>query len=125
MDFDESANLLISREMSCPPPPPLEHIRFVEDGDLWRWALPDSREFHAGVAALNLEYDVNKNPGIFDVLQVSGTGFNLGHLTCCRQVSGTVYRARVNPEEAQRSEDRPRHKCLHSYCCMFQGMQAA
>ena len=56
----------------------MEPIRLVEDGDLWRWALPDSREFHAGVAALNLEYDVNKNPGIFDVLQVIGACFNPG-----------------------------------------------
>lgn len=43
-------------------------FRYIEDADLWRWRLPDSRAFHAGLAALRLEYDVNRNPAIFDAL---------------------------------------------------------
>lgn len=39
---------------------------YIEDSDLWRWALPESRAFYAGFISLQLEYDVNKNPAIFD-----------------------------------------------------------
>ncbi len=42
--------------------------RYVEDGDLWRWQVPGSKEFYSGLLLLSLEYDVNKNPGIFDTL---------------------------------------------------------
>lgn len=42
--------------------------RYVEDGDLWRWQVPGSKEFYSGLSLLSLEYDVNKNPGIFDTL---------------------------------------------------------
>jgi len=54
-----------------PQLPPALHKAFmhVEDADLWRWALEGSREFHAGLGALSLEYDVHKNPDIFDQLQ--------------------------------------------------------
>ena len=41
---------------------------YIEDGDLWRWSLPQSRAFHAGLAALGLEYDATRNPHIFDQL---------------------------------------------------------
>lgn len=27
---------------------------YVEDADLWRWRLPNSKEFHAGVLPVNL-----------------------------------------------------------------------
>ena len=40
----------------------------MEDGDLWRWALPDSQAFHAGLAALRLEYHAGRNPGIWQQL---------------------------------------------------------
>jgi hypothetical protein len=40
----------------------------VEDGDLWRWQVPGSREFYSGLSTLGLEYDVAKNPAIFDTL---------------------------------------------------------
>ena len=41
---------------------------YVEDADLWRWALPDSKAFHAGFISLELEWDANLNPGIWDQL---------------------------------------------------------
>jgi hypothetical protein len=40
----------------------------VEDADLWRWALPDSRAFHAGLSARKLEYSSSANPGIWEEL---------------------------------------------------------
>ncbi|KAJ6816924.1 uncharacterized protein M6B38_413550 [Iris pallida] len=43
-------------------------FRFVEDGDLWRWALPHSKAFSSGLKDLNIEYNVNANPSLFDQL---------------------------------------------------------
>jgi hypothetical protein len=40
----------------------------VQDADLWAWQLPGSREFHAGLSAEGLEYDVNGNPRVFEAL---------------------------------------------------------
>jgi hypothetical protein len=45
-----------------------EMFNYIEDGDLWRWRLPDGKAFYAGLAALGLDYDANQNPGIFDTL---------------------------------------------------------
>lgn len=41
---------------------------YIEDNDLWRHALPDTKAFSAGMKDLNFEFDVNKNPSIFDTL---------------------------------------------------------
>ena len=49
--------------------------RLVEDADLWKWAIQDSQEFHSGMIGLGLEFDINKNPKIFDTLQVMHTSF--------------------------------------------------
>eukprot|EP00798_Chlamydomonas_sp_ICE-L_P014187 gene14187-20156_t len=43
-------------------------FKCVEDADLWRWSVDGSKEFHAGLASLKLEYSVVQNPGIFDIL---------------------------------------------------------
>ncbi|GAB4821849.1 hypothetical protein N2152v2_008895 [Parachlorella kessleri] len=43
-------------------------FKYIEDADLWRWRLPDSKAFHSGLGSLRLEYDATKNPGIFDEL---------------------------------------------------------
>ena len=40
----------------------------VEDNDLWRHKLPDSKLFSAGFKDLGLELDVNQNLGLFEVL---------------------------------------------------------
>ena len=41
---------------------------YVEDGDLWRWRLPNAKKFYAGLSALQLHYDANENSSIFDKL---------------------------------------------------------
>ena len=46
----------------------LRMIALVEDNDLWRHALPESRAFTAGLAALALEYDLEKNPTLIAAL---------------------------------------------------------
>ena len=43
-------------------------FQYIEDADLWRWKLPNSKQFHAGLGEMKLEYDVQKNPAIFDQL---------------------------------------------------------
>lgn len=49
-------------------PAQLQLFRYIEDADLWRWRLPDSKAFHAGLMNLGLEFDANKNPRVFDML---------------------------------------------------------
>ncbi|KAA6424617.1 MAG: hypothetical protein FRX49_05826 [Trebouxia sp. A1-2] len=64
-----------------------EHLQklfeYVEDADLWKWKLPDSKAFHAGLGSLKLEYDANKNPSIFQ--QLCALQLNTGHLALKRQ----------------------------------------
>ncbi|OAY66173.1 hypothetical protein ACMD2_16329 [Ananas comosus] len=43
-------------------------FKFVEDGDLWRWALPCSKAFSSGLKDLGIEYNVNVNPSLFHKL---------------------------------------------------------
>lgn len=43
--------------------------RWVQDADLWTWQLPDSKAFHAGLSAQNLDYNALDNPGIWQQLQ--------------------------------------------------------
>jgi hypothetical protein len=43
-------------------------FRLVEDNDLWRHALPDSRAFAAGFGVLALELSAITNPEIFEAL---------------------------------------------------------
>lgn len=43
-------------------------FKYIEDADLWRWQLPESKAFSAGLASLQLEFDAQKNPTIFDQL---------------------------------------------------------
>lgn len=41
-------------------------FKYIEDGDLWRWAVPDSKAFSSGLKDLNIEYSVNLNPTLFE-----------------------------------------------------------
>lgn len=43
-------------------------FKFIEDADLWRWALPFSNAFSSGLKDMNIEYDVNVNSALFDQL---------------------------------------------------------
>ena len=37
-------------------------FEYVEDGDLWRWGLQNSKAFSSGLKDMNLEFDVGLNP---------------------------------------------------------------
>lgn len=43
-------------------------FEYIEDGDLWRWRLPNSKAFSSGLKVLNIEFDVRVNPSLFDQL---------------------------------------------------------
>lgn len=38
---------------------------YIEDGDLWRWRLLNSKAFSSGLKDLSIEYDVRLNPTLF------------------------------------------------------------
>ncbi|XP_023519513.1 uncharacterized protein LOC111782904 [Cucurbita pepo subsp. pepo] len=41
---------------------------YIEDGDLWKWSLPNSKALSSGFKDLNIEYDTLLNPNLFDQL---------------------------------------------------------
>ncbi|KAH0688554.1 hypothetical protein KY284_019107 [Solanum tuberosum] len=43
-------------------------FEYIEDRDLWRWKLPDSKAFSSGLDDRHIEYDVNLNPSLFQQL---------------------------------------------------------
>lgn len=43
-------------------------FKLIEDGDLWRWALPQSKAFSSGLKDMNIEYNVTVNPSLFSQL---------------------------------------------------------
>lgn len=43
-------------------------FKYIEDGDLWRWYLPNSKAFSSGLKDVNIEYSVKLNPNVFDQL---------------------------------------------------------
>ncbi|CAK9164363.1 unnamed protein product [Ilex paraguariensis] len=43
-------------------------FEYIEDGDLWRWHLDDSKAFSSGFKDLNIEYNVRLNPSLFQQL---------------------------------------------------------
>ncbi|XP_055828490.1 uncharacterized protein LOC129896579 [Solanum dulcamara] len=43
-------------------------FEYIEDRDLWRWKLPDSKAFSSGLDDHHIEYDVNLNPSLFQQL---------------------------------------------------------
>jgi hypothetical protein len=63
----------------------------IEDADLWRWVLPDSRAFHVGLASMHLEYDANANPAIFSTLMA------LTHTAIVERVRSPPQRLSLTP----------------------------
>lgn len=41
-------------------------FKYIEDADLWTWALPDSKAFSSGLSDSVIEYSVQKNSSVFD-----------------------------------------------------------
>ena len=69
-------------------------FQYIEDADLWRWKLPHSKECHAGLGELNLEYDANKNPAIFDQLcdlQIEDVISKASLLSACYRIMMLAY----------------------------------
>ncbi|CAM6010776.1 unnamed protein product [Sphagnum balticum] len=43
-------------------------FRYIEDADLWRWALPDSKAFSSGLIDTHIEFSTAVNPSVFNEL---------------------------------------------------------
>ncbi|KAK4743928.1 hypothetical protein SAY87_010240 [Trapa incisa] len=43
-------------------------FEYIEDADLWRWNLPNSKAFSSGLKDMNIEFDVGVNPSVFHQL---------------------------------------------------------
>ncbi|CAA7013856.1 unnamed protein product [Microthlaspi erraticum] len=43
-------------------------FEYIEDADIWKWKLPESKAFHSGILDLGIEYDYNKNQSLFEEL---------------------------------------------------------
>ncbi len=41
-------------------------FRYIEDADLWRWALPDSKAFSSGLIDTHIEFSTAVNPSVFN-----------------------------------------------------------
>lgn len=39
---------------------------YIEDGDLWKWSLPNSKALSSGLKDLNIEFDALLNPNLFN-----------------------------------------------------------
>jgi oligoribonuclease NrnB/cAMP/cGMP phosphodiesterase (DHH superfamily) len=49
-------------------PENIDFFKHIEDGDLWRWKIPGSKEFYSGFSTAGLNLDARYNPEIFDQL---------------------------------------------------------
>ncbi|CAA6663129.1 unnamed protein product [Spirodela intermedia] len=54
-------------------------FKLVEDGDLWRWTIRDSKAFYWGLKDMNIEYNVDLNPSLFDQLLALDPDFVIDH----------------------------------------------
>ncbi|KAI4347341.1 hypothetical protein L6164_008159 [Bauhinia variegata] len=43
-------------------------FQYIEDGDIWRWKLQSSKAFSSGLKDLNIEFDAQLNPSLFEQL---------------------------------------------------------
>lgn len=46
-------------------------FEYIEDGDLWRWRLENSKAFNSGLKDSNLEFNAQLNPSLFDQVPTS------------------------------------------------------
>ncbi|RVW31640.1 hypothetical protein CK203_092702 [Vitis vinifera] len=58
-------------------------FEYVEDGDLWRWGLENSKAFSSGLNDMNLEFDVGLNPSLFDQVNFKRFGLQFEHGIGC------------------------------------------
>lgn len=52
-------------------------FEYIEDADLWRWRLPNSKEFSSGLKDLNIEFDARLNPTLFQQVNFGILSFSL------------------------------------------------
>lgn len=64
--YDYFKEKLVDESLLCE----FERVRplfnYIEDGDLWRWRLQNSKAFSSGLKDLNIEFSLQSNPSLFD-----------------------------------------------------------
>lgn len=45
-------------------------FEYIEDADLWRWRLHNSKAFSSGLKDLNIEFDSGLNPSLFKQVDI-------------------------------------------------------
>ncbi|KAL0853389.1 hypothetical protein Bca101_058541 [Brassica carinata] len=43
-------------------------FEYIEDADIWKWKLPESKAFNSGIIDLGIEYNFNENSSLFQQL---------------------------------------------------------
>ncbi|CAN7028875.1 unnamed protein product [Brassica rapa subsp. trilocularis] len=43
-------------------------FEYIEDADIWKWKLPESKAFNSGIIDLGIEYNFNQNSSLFQQL---------------------------------------------------------
>nr|VDD02738.1 unnamed protein product [Brassica rapa] len=43
-------------------------FEYIEDADIWKWKLPESKAFNSGIIDLGIEYNLNQNSSLFQQL---------------------------------------------------------
>lgn len=62
-------NVSVDREMAVRELEQARHLfEYIEDADLWRWRLHDSKAFSSGLKDLNIEFDARLNTSLFQQL---------------------------------------------------------
>lgn len=70
-----------------------EMFAYIQDADLWQWQLPSTKQFHAGLAEIGLEYDCNKNPQIFQQLLQLTVASTIERVSCSSICKNMLHRA--------------------------------
>ncbi|KAF3791231.1 Uncharacterized protein EJ110_NYTH07707 [Nymphaea thermarum] len=86
-------------------------FKYIEDADLWRWALPDSKAFSSGLRDINLEYNYRLNPNLFGQL----LSLDPSDIICQGKIS-LLHRQKLIDEALQSSYEISLGKGLHGNC---------
>ncbi|KAH0895219.1 hypothetical protein HID58_057648 [Brassica napus] len=69
-------------------------FEYIEDADIWKWNLPESKAFNSGIIDLGIEYNFNQNSSLFQQL------LSLDHDTVINRGRESLSRKRKLIQEA-------------------------
>ncbi|CAN6464095.1 unnamed protein product [Victoria cruziana] len=86
-------------------------FKYIEDADLWRWALPDSKAFSSGLKDIDLEYNYMLNPNLFGQL----LSLDPSNIICQGKIS-LLHKQKLLDEALQSSYEISLGQGLHGNC---------